>query len=140
MSTADVRQVFAGAGLSPRTDSLAKSVVNAPEATETVPDSTPYHFNGLTPGEAERLALLAEEAGEVVRAVGKILRHGYESFHPDKDGHLGNRRELESEIGDFAGVVDLMVDAGDINSDSLLAQAAAKRPRIMRYAHHQEGL
>lgn len=119
----------------------------APEAKS---DSTPYtkahfygseaHFNGLTPGEAERLALLAEEAGEVVRAVGKILRHGYSSFNPDKEGHLGNRGELELEIGDFAGVIDLMIDAGDINEDRLLTQAEAKRPRMMKYAHHQEGL
>lgn len=34
------------------------------------------HFNNLTPGEAERLAMLAEECGEVIQAVGKILRHG----------------------------------------------------------------
>lgn len=127
-----------GLGLSPGVDSLAKNVADAPEGTETISDSTPYHFNGLTPGEAERLAILAEEAGEVVRAVGKILRHGYDSYNPDKEGHLGNRGELELEIGDFAGIVDLMIEAGDINEDNLLAQATAKLPRIKKYAHHQE--
>ena len=34
------------------------------------------HFNNLTPGEAERLAILAEECGEVIQIIGKILRHG----------------------------------------------------------------
>lgn len=34
-------------------------------------------FNGLSPAEVERLALLAEECGEVIQTVGKILRHGY---------------------------------------------------------------
>ena len=35
------------------------------------------HFNGLTPAEAKRLALLAEECGEVLQAIGKVLRHGF---------------------------------------------------------------
>ena len=35
------------------------------------------NFNQLTPAETERLAILAEECGEVIQAVGKILRHGY---------------------------------------------------------------
>jgi hypothetical protein len=53
------------------------------------------HFNGLTPAEAERLALLAEECGEVIQAIGKVLRHGYESRHPygepDKSRGIGKR-------------------------------------------------
>lgn len=53
------------------------------------------HFNQLTPAEAERLALLAEECGEVIQAIGKILRHGYESRHPD--GGPTNREALERE-------------------------------------------
>lgn len=101
-------------------------------------DSTSY--NGLTPGEAERLAILAEEAGEIVRSVGKILRHGYDGYHPSKPDHLGNRGELEMEIGDLGGIVAMMFDAGDISEDKVIKQVAAKRPRIMKYAHHQEAL
>jgi hypothetical protein len=37
------------------------------------------NFNGLAPAETERLALLLEELGEAQQAIGKILRHGYES-------------------------------------------------------------
>ena len=35
------------------------------------------HFNKLTPAQAERLAILIEECGEVIQAATKILRHGY---------------------------------------------------------------
>lgn len=56
------------------------------------------HFNRLTPAEAERLALLAEECGEVIQAIGKVLRHGFESTHPD--GGPTNRESLERECGD----------------------------------------
>ena len=34
------------------------------------------HFNGLTPAEDERLAMLAEECAEVIKIVSKIQRHG----------------------------------------------------------------
>jgi hypothetical protein len=30
------------------------------------------HFNGLTPAQAERLAMLAEEAAEVIQVIGKF--------------------------------------------------------------------
>lgn len=45
------------------------------------------HFNGLSPAEAERLAILAEECSEVVQKVCKTLRNGYESTHPDGGPH-----------------------------------------------------
>src|SRR5579872_899269 len=42
----------------------------------------PVAIPRLTPAQIERLALLAEECGEVMQAVSKILRHGYESRNP----------------------------------------------------------
>lgn len=39
-------------------------------------------FNALTPAEAERLFYLLEKLGEAQQAIGKILRHGYESYDP----------------------------------------------------------
>lgn len=65
-------------------------------------------YNGLTKGEAERLAWLAEEAGEVVQAVTKILRHGYDSYNPDDRDAGDNRKQLAREILDFCKVVNLM--------------------------------
>ena len=37
----------------------------------------------LTLSRLERLALLLEELGEAQQVIGKILRHGYDSRHPD---------------------------------------------------------
>ena len=50
-------------------------------------------FNELTPAEAGAiLRLLAEEMGEALQVVGKILRHGYESYHPSHPEGPSNRQ------------------------------------------------
>lgn len=91
------------------------------------------HFNQLTPAEAERLAVLAEECGEVIQAVGKILRHGYESSHPD--GGPTNRRTLEREIGDVLYAVD-RIALHDLSSINIENAAAMKKQNIKPYLHH----
>jgi hypothetical protein len=93
------------------------------------------HFNRLTPAEAERLAMLAEEAGEVVQAVTKILRHGYESYHPTDPG-MNNRSILRAEIADLRAVWELMFEAGDVEKlHSLMIDTA--KSRKLRFSHHQ---
>lgn len=88
--------------------------------------------------ELERLALLAEEAAEVIAIVGKILRHGYESHNPDNPTAGDNRAQLESELGDLTYVIDLMVAAADVSRAGIRAHrevAANKKPQ---YLHHQQ--
>jgi hypothetical protein len=63
------------------------------------------HFNGLSPAEAERLALLLEELGEAQQVIGKILRHGYESHHPENPDD-SNRALLEGELGDVMAAIE----------------------------------
>ena len=93
------------------------------------------HFNRLTPAEAERLALLAEELGEATQAIGKILRHGYESRHPD--GGPTNRESLEREMGDVYHAMLRMWGAGDMNGNAVTQRADDKARSVGRYLHHQ---
>lgn len=100
------------------------------------------HFNKLTPGEAERLAMLAEEAGEIVQAVTKVLRHGYDSFHPNElesTDPSDNRMDLAREVGDLWGIVEEMCELGDIDADLVDEACDGKWQRARRYAHHQRG-
>lgn len=99
-------------------------------------DPTESHFNQLTPAEAERLALLLEEMGEAQQAIGKILRHGYQSTHPDRDET--NRYELECEIGDVKAAILLMEVAGDINAAGARHSRDLKLEKVRQYLHHQE--
>lgn len=103
-------------------------------------DTNPVQpYSGLTAAETERLALLAEECGEVVQMVGKVLRHGYSNWNPTEgaDGRP-NRAVLEKEIGDLLAVVDLLVAAEDL-SPRRIAQARREKPACMRpWLRHQE--
>ena len=91
------------------------------------------HFNGLTPAEAERLAWLSEECAEVIHAIGKILRHGYESADPTVEGSPTNRVTLERELGDVHAATELLASTGDIR------KVKHRDSRTMRYWHHQAG-
>jgi NTP pyrophosphatase (non-canonical NTP hydrolase) len=97
------------------------------------------HFNELTPAEAERLACLLEECAEVQQIVGKILRHGYESYNPNDAKKLTNRWLLEMELGDLLAVVSMMsLDNEDISETELEHHKQDKLKRIQKYLHHQK--
>ena len=92
--------------------------------------------NALTPGEVERLAMLAEECGEVIQMVGKMLRHGYDSHHPS-DPAVSNRLLLTRELVDLESVVRAMVRHGEIYDPQGQDIPAAWKKKL-RFAHYQE--
>lgn len=94
------------------------------------------NFNKLTSAETERLALLLEELGEAQQAIGKILRHGYESKNPDDIFALTNRQALEREIGDVIASVQLMEQAGDLSSIAISERIGVKLEKVKAYFHH----
>lgn len=96
------------------------------------------NFNELTNAETERLALLAEEMGEVIQVIGKILRHGYESSNPLDENSLINRRYLEKEIGDVELAIFLLAEAHDINRNDVDRSRIEKGNKIGRWLHHQD--
>lgn len=98
----------------------------------------PEHFNRLSPAEAERLALLLEEMGEAQQIIGKILRHGYESFNPKDDKETPNRKLLEKELGDVRHAMIRLCEAGDLNKEGIHDHADRKRVTVERYLHHQQ--
>lgn len=93
------------------------------------------HFNALSPAEAERLALLAEECAEVIQVVGKILRHGYESRHPM--GGATNRSLLQKELGDVLGAINILEDSHDIDGDAVQQATTDKLRNVVQWMHHQ---
>ncbi len=89
------------------------------------------NYNILTPAQAERLALLAEEMGEAIQAIGKILRHGY-----DPPGYT-NRDALEEELGHVGYAIALMRMEGDLEESNIDKAFDIKAENIIPYLHHQ---
>ena len=89
----------------------------------------------LSNAEQERLACLLEECGEIQQAIGKILRHGYESADPTKRKPRTNRENLEREIGDFQAILELMKD--DLDQNSIMRKLMAKREQLKIWTHFQ---
>lgn len=95
-------------------------------------------YNQLTPAQAERLALLLEELGEVQQQIGKILRHGYGSYDPTCKLGNTNRTNLEWELGHVVAATQMLVEAEDVFTDRINHSAHLKRERIHPWLHHQE--
>lgn len=74
----------------------------------------------------ELMVVLQEEAAEVIQAVSKAFRFGETER---------NIKELETEIGDFLGVLKLLVEEGyiDQNGDALIKHAEAKIKKLEKY-------
>jgi NTP pyrophosphatase (non-canonical NTP hydrolase) len=95
-------------------------------------------FNKLSPAEHERLALLSEEASEVIKAVSKILRHGYNCYNPDDEEAGTNRQQLERELGDLQAAMRRIMRANDVDPVNISAREKEKI-KSGAYLHHQGG-
>lgn len=90
---------------------------------------------GLSDAQIEQLACLAEEAGEIVLAVGKILRHGYESTNPFDISCKTNRQQLETEVGQIGVAIERLFRAGELNEDNVLFYEEAKKKTVHQWLH-----
>jgi NTP pyrophosphatase (non-canonical NTP hydrolase) len=99
-------------------------------AAATAPPPPP----NLSPAEIELLACLSEEMGEAIQAIGKTLRHGYHSCHPET--RVTNKDALERELGDVSAMIDLLCESGPVNRALVYAFAIAKRKKLNQYLHH----
>ncbi len=96
--------------------------------------------NGLTPAQDERLALLLEEMGESLQVIGKIQRHGLDSYNPlHGDGMPPrNREDLATELGHVLHAIDRLTLAGDVDVRAIHAAKVVKADRVGRWLHHQD--
>lgn len=91
----------------------------------------------LTPAETERLALLAEEMGECIQLIGKVLRHGYESRDPTNPNKGSNREQLEKEVGQVLFAIDLICKQ-DLCETAIEDNRAQKAQTVWKWLHYQD--
>ena len=91
----------------------------------------------LSPAEAERLAFLMEEMAEAQQVIGKIMRHGYASYHPDDPEKTSNRVLLSRELGHVYCGIQMLVEPQDVSGFVLEMSRAEKHEKVKRWMHHQ---
>ena len=91
--------------------------------------------NGLTPGQQERFAKLAEELSESGQVLGKIWLHG---LCPSVGTMTWNNLEdLERELGDIEAAKHLLLECSDLSLERIIHYRDLKIPKIKRYMVHQ---
>lgn len=95
---------------------------------------------GLLPAQIERLALVAEEAGEVIQAIQKILRHGFESSNPELplEQRVTNRQHLEKELGQLHLVMGILAASGDTDGPNIAIHCERKALSLSKWLHCKE--
>jgi len=100
-----------------------------------VPDLAPVKEPpDLTPAQLERLSVLIEELCEAGQAVGKILRHGFESGWNGSN----NRRDLNEELGHVFWAMNLLVSKNELNIKDIVESRARKAARETNFLHYQD--
>lgn len=87
----------------------------------------------LNQQESELLNLLLEESSEVIQAVSKTFRFGWDSCHPDKP-NFSNKEHLEEEVGDLLCIIKLMVSKGIIDFDNVERCAHYKLDKLRKFS------
>jgi len=89
----------------------------------------------MTAAQCERLSILVEELGEALQVAGKILRHGWDSTHPN--GGPTNRNLLELELGDVMFAIKFLQMNNDVDTDSIETAAENKNFNVQKYLHNK---
>jgi uncharacterized membrane protein len=85
--------------------------------------------------EHEILTTLIEEAAEVIQRATKLQRFGRDEIQPGQP--LTNGERLANEIGDFAGMVALAIQAGLVQEWIINEGVAIKLARFDKYRQHR---
>ena len=80
----------------------------------------------------EVLSIAQEECGEVIVAISKIFRFGFESRWPE-DG-INNRSRLVEEVGDLVAMIKLMGDNNIIDIDEVAKAAERKITKLKTWS------
>lgn len=88
--------------------------------------------NLISDKQREVLLIAQEECAEIVQAVSKCFRFGFDSRWPI-DGS-NNRENLTEEVGDFVAMVRLMVDYEIIDMSELEKAAERKMTKLKKWS------
>ena len=80
----------------------------------------------------EVMAILQEEAAEVIQAVSKCYRFGLDEYKPGKT--KTNRQHLEEEIGDMLAMIDILQAMDEVSFNNIEAAKVAKIEKLKQWS------
>jgi NTP pyrophosphatase (non-canonical NTP hydrolase) len=81
----------------------------------------------------EVLDILQEEAAEVIQAVSKIRRFGWDNNHPSST--QSNLEHLEEELGDIQAMVELLMEMGIVSWGNVTVAKRAKIEKLKKWSN-----
>lgn len=87
-------------------------------------------------GTLERLALLAEELSEAIQVVNKIIRHGYNNYHP-ANSQITNKELLEKELGHVYYAINLSAINNEICMGEIAEHCREKSKSVRQWLYFQ---
>lgn len=91
-----------------------------------------------TKAEDELLTILTEECAEVIQAIAKIKRHGWDSYNPDVLASPDNRDHFEKEVSHVLVLIGTLMDNGVISEIHMKENSDEKVEQLKKYTHFQE--
>jgi len=83
----------------------------------------------------EAIELVIEEASEVIKALTKIARFGFDANYPDG---TSNTAALQQELGDFSLATDILVENTRVSHNDIRMAKIQKYARIVHHLHYVE--
>ena len=84
----------------------------------------------MTSDEQEILRITQEECAEVIQAVSKIFRFGFDT---EWNGET-NREHLEEEVGDLLAMIYILQSANIINEEKVIEASEAKIEKLKKWS------
>jgi NTP pyrophosphatase (non-canonical NTP hydrolase) len=85
----------------------------------------------MNSSEREIMLIAQEECAEVTQAISKVFRFGIDGFHNART----NRERLEEEVGDLVCMIEMMMQRGIINQDTVYSHALKKRDKLKTWSN-----
>jgi NTP pyrophosphatase (non-canonical NTP hydrolase) len=82
----------------------------------------------------EPLHILQEEAAEVIQAISKIYRFGWDSSNPFVNPDKTNRMHLIEEIGDILAVIDIVQKVYNLDENALIEAKNRKFEKLKKWS------
>jgi len=77
----------------------------------------------------EALIITQEECAEVIQAVSKVMRFGFDSCYPTEDS-ASTKECLDMELGQLLCMIGILVDQGVVDESAMMEAMEAKKIKL----------